>query len=159
MGNSAKTKNKVYQLIINLKDFFNKNSICISKSNLIPLKETLFEDEWFYHRLKTKMHVTKERLISLLNSNLIKYKNSLQIKSSLFKLANSDLSFLPIVKIEKVKPTNGFVYDISVEGDQNFVAGETPVCLHNTAPTRDIASLLALDFIGVAYKKAAAPIF
>jgi hypothetical protein len=28
-----------------------------------------------------------------------------------------------------------------------------------TAPTRDIASLLALDFIGVAYKKAAAPLF
>lgn len=28
-----------------------------------------------------------------------------------------------------------------------------------TAPTRDIASLLALDFIGVAYKKASAPLF
>lgn len=28
-----------------------------------------------------------------------------------------------------------------------------------TAPTRDIASLLALDFIGVAYKKAATPLF
>jgi len=28
-----------------------------------------------------------------------------------------------------------------------------------TTPTRDIASLLALDFIGVAYKKAAAPLF
>lgn len=28
-----------------------------------------------------------------------------------------------------------------------------------TAPTRDIASLLALDFIGVAYKQAAAPLF
>jgi uncharacterized protein len=28
-----------------------------------------------------------------------------------------------------------------------------------TAPTRDISSLLALDFIGVAYKKASAPIF
>ncbi len=31
--------------------------------------------------------------------------------------------------------------------------------IYMTAPTRDIASLLALDFIGVAYKKAAAPLF
>lgn len=31
--------------------------------------------------------------------------------------------------------------------------------VYMTAPTRDIASLLALDFIGVAYKQAAAPIF
>lgn len=31
--------------------------------------------------------------------------------------------------------------------------------VYMTAPTRDISSLLALDFIGVAYKQAAAPIF
>ncbi len=31
--------------------------------------------------------------------------------------------------------------------------------VYMTAPTRDIASLLALDFIGVAYKKAEAPLF
>jgi len=31
--------------------------------------------------------------------------------------------------------------------------------VYMTAPTRDIASLLALDFIGVAYKQASAPIF
>lgn len=31
--------------------------------------------------------------------------------------------------------------------------------LYMTAPTRDIAALLALDFIGVAYKQAAAPLF
>ncbi len=31
--------------------------------------------------------------------------------------------------------------------------------VYMTAPTRDIASLLALDFIGVAYKKAIAPLF
>ena len=31
--------------------------------------------------------------------------------------------------------------------------------IYMTAPTRDIASLLALDFIGVAYKQAASPLF
>ncbi len=31
--------------------------------------------------------------------------------------------------------------------------------VYTTAPTRDIAALLALDFIGVAYKQAAAPLF
>jgi|GEM_PF-18087 len=159
MGKTSKTSNKVYQLVINLKDFFDKTKICMAKTNLIPLKEILFDKEWYYHRLKTKLHITKERLISLLNSQSIKYKGSMQIKNTLFRLASSDLSFLPIVEIKKVKPTNGYVYDISVEGDQNFVGGEMPICLHNTAPTRDIAALLALDYIGVAYKKATAPLF
>jgi DNA gyrase subunit B len=39
---------------------------------------------------------------------------------------------LPIVAIEPVNATNGNVYDFSVEGDENFVAGMGGLCCHNT---------------------------
>ena len=39
---------------------------------------------------------------------------------------------LPVVGIEEVAPSNGYVYDFSVEGDENFVAGMGGVCVHNT---------------------------
>src|SRR3989344_2553270 len=150
---TAKTKNKVYQLTINLKEFFENESISICNLNLIPLKEVGFNEEWYYHRLKTKIRVSKDRLISLLESNFLIYKNSMQVKEKLVRIANSDLAFLSVTKIEEVLPTNGFVYDISVDGDQNFVAGDSPICLHNTAPTRDVSALLCLDMIEIAMKE------
>ncbi|MBU6428689.1 MAG: DNA gyrase subunit B, partial [Cyanobacteria bacterium REEB65] len=43
-----------------------------------------------------------------------------------------DLIGLPISEIRQVEPTNGCVYDFSVEGDENFVAGMGGLCCHNT---------------------------
>ncbi|MBS0395582.1 MAG: DNA gyrase subunit B, partial [Proteobacteria bacterium] len=49
-----------------------------------------------------------------------------------FELLDGDLMSLPIVSIEPVAPTSGYVYDFSVEGDENFVAGMGGLCCHNT---------------------------
>ncbi|HLQ13948.1 MAG TPA: DNA gyrase subunit B [Steroidobacteraceae bacterium] len=49
-----------------------------------------------------------------------------------FELLNGDLMGLPIRSIEEVTPSNGYVYDFSVEGDENFVAGMGGICCHNT---------------------------
>jgi DNA gyrase/topoisomerase IV subunit B len=43
-----------------------------------------------------------------------------------------DLVALPIESIAAVDATNGMVYDFSVEGDENFVAGFGGLCCHNT---------------------------
>ncbi len=43
-----------------------------------------------------------------------------------------DLVGLPIEAIEPVAASNGHVYDFSVEGDENFVAGMGGLCCHNT---------------------------
>jgi len=43
-----------------------------------------------------------------------------------------DLMALPIREIEEIEPSNGYVYDFSVEGDENFVAGMGGLCCHNT---------------------------
>jgi len=49
-----------------------------------------------------------------------------------FERVDGDLMALPITFIEEVTPSNGQVYDFSVEGDENFVAGMGGICCHNT---------------------------
>ena len=49
-----------------------------------------------------------------------------------FELIDGDLMALPIVAIDEVAPSNGYVYDFSVEGDENFIAGMGGICVHNT---------------------------
>ncbi|MGH8219887.1 MAG: DNA gyrase subunit B [Steroidobacteraceae bacterium] len=49
-----------------------------------------------------------------------------------FKRLDGDLMSLPITSIEEVSPSNGFVYDFSVEGDENFIAGFGGIAAHNT---------------------------
>ncbi|MCX6742508.1 MAG: MBL fold metallo-hydrolase [Candidatus Pacearchaeota archaeon] len=79
-----------------------------------------------------------------------------------------------IIDIEEKENPHPYLVDIEVE-NHNFIAGN--IIVHNsgflpylyklgfrgpcymTTPTRDIAALLALDFIGVSYKKATTPLF
>ena len=49
-----------------------------------------------------------------------------------FEMIDGDLMALPIHGIEEVSASNGNVYDFSVEGDENFVAGMGGICCHNT---------------------------
>jgi DNA gyrase subunit B len=49
-----------------------------------------------------------------------------------FEPLKGDLLGLPIRSIEQVAPSNGFVYDFSVQDDENFVAGMGGICCHNT---------------------------
>jgi DNA gyrase subunit B len=49
-----------------------------------------------------------------------------------FELLDGDLMSVPIVGIDEVAAGNGQVYDFSVEGDENFIAGMGGLCCHNT---------------------------
>ncbi len=49
-----------------------------------------------------------------------------------FQMLDGDLMALPIVGIEEVSASNRNVYDFSVEGDENFIAGMGGLCCHNT---------------------------
>jgi DNA gyrase subunit B len=53
-------------------------------------------------------------------------------KNRRFEMLDGDLMALPVTAIEEVQPGNGNVYDFSVEGDENFVAGMGGICCHNT---------------------------
>ena len=60
------------------------------------------------------------------------------------KLIDSDFGFAKISKITRVKSTSQYVYDFSVDGDENFVAGTGGICCHNSRVnatyTKDISS-------------------
>ncbi len=100
-----------------------------------------------------------------------------QILSSIETLENllaMEVTWEKITKIEEKENPYPYLVDIEVE-NSNFIAGN--IIVHNsglipylykmgykgpvylTAPTRDISALLALDFVGVAYKQAASPLF
>src|SRR5690606_13350488 len=49
-----------------------------------------------------------------------------------FERLDGDLMSLAVTAIDEVAPGNGSVYDFSVEGDENFVAGMGGICCHNT---------------------------
>lgn len=49
------------------------------------------------------------------------------------RIVDSDIFFDKIVEIQKVQPTSGWVYDLSVEGMENFVAGIGNLIVHNSA--------------------------
>ncbi|MFO8231153.1 MAG: DNA gyrase subunit B [Longimonas sp.] len=61
-----------------------------------------------------------------------------------FQRLDGDLMALPIRSIEEVEATNGYVYDFSVETDENFVAGMGGLCCHNTDADVDGAHIRTL---------------
>jgi DNA gyrase subunit B len=61
-----------------------------------------------------------------------------------FEAIDGDLVALPIESITAVAATNGYVYDFSVEGDENFIAGMGGICCHNTDADVDGAHIRTL---------------
>jgi DNA gyrase subunit B len=57
---------------------------------------------------------------------------------------SEDLIALPVERVETVEPTSEYVYDFSVEHDENFVAGVGGLCAHNTDADVDGAHIRTL---------------
>lgn len=61
-----------------------------------------------------------------------------------FKKLSDNLMALEVKNVEKTEPTTSYVYDFSVEKDENFVAGFGGICAHNTDADVDGAHITTL---------------
>ncbi len=61
-----------------------------------------------------------------------------------FTEISDDLVALDVRSVERVTPTSEYVYDFSVEDDENFVAGMGGLCAHNTDADVDGAHIRTL---------------
>ncbi len=73
------------------------------------------------------------KTITLAQVSRIKEHKSNPYLEEIYSFLTSDISLSQIVSIEKVAPTTQFVYDISVEGNENFVGGFGQILLHNSS--------------------------
>ena len=77
----------------------------------------------------------KRGFIEIINEKPYLTKSGQEIVNELDLVRNlidSDLAFLKINKINKVKSRSEFVYDVSVPNYENFVAGSGGICCHNS---------------------------
>jgi replicative DNA helicase Mcm len=75
---------------------------------------------------RTKLSALKKRIK---DSGFNVKENDLQF---LNKISSSDLGFVKIRKIENIFQKNDYVYDISVDGNENFIGGFGGILCHNS---------------------------
>ncbi|MFQ5531798.1 MAG: LAGLIDADG family homing endonuclease, partial [Candidatus Nanoarchaeia archaeon] len=68
-----------------------------------------------------------QKILQLINENQIQFNN---IFSSLEKIADSNICWLPVKEINKIKNNSEYVYDLTVEDNHSFVA--EGFIVHNT---------------------------
>ncbi|MCH8907095.1 MAG: helix-turn-helix domain-containing protein, partial [Candidatus Heimdallarchaeota archaeon] len=64
-----------------------------------------------------------------------------------------NFNFRRIVSIKKVKPSNGFVYDIAVNNNENFMAGSGNIFVHNTFTASRVINEINLPTLVMAPNK------
>jgi predicted metal-dependent RNase len=87
------------------------------------------------HETNKKGKIGRERLRKILEK-----KPSERIK----KLMESDFCFLRVNRIERVKSTSEFVYDLSVENYENFIGGFGGVFFHNSFAVERAQDVMAI---------------
>ncbi|MBI5061161.1 MAG: hypothetical protein HZB67_02505 [Candidatus Aenigmarchaeota archaeon] len=94
----------------------------------IPI-EALCDITRYYPKIKSWREVVGK---GQLNKILTKLKKKGVKLEKLDNLANGDISFLRIKKIEVVEPKVPYVYDLATDGYENFLCGFGGVFAHNT---------------------------
>ncbi len=88
--------------------------------------------------------------ISQRNQKIVSYEkiaslkiNEAQITESAARFIAGDLGILPITEIEeRIPKENEYVYDYSIEKDENFVGGFGAICLHNSVDACEESHIL-----------------
>jgi DNA polymerase I len=97
---------------------------------MIPLLKGMRKVKKYPHVLQGK-NMRIEKALELVNE-FLKTNPGDEYANRLLKFLTGDLLLEKIIEINAVKPSTEYVYDLSVEGNENFVGGHGLVCLHNS---------------------------
>ena len=84
-----------------------------------------------------------DTLLRALNGGLV------EIDKDFEKFVKGDLGVLPIKKIEEIDYEREWVYDVSVPGNENFVAGFGPIVCHNSLDACEEAGILPEIYVSL----------
>ena len=99
--------------------------------NLIaPIVRRMRKRKNYPHVFQGKNMRIKEAM-RLLN-DFLRINPSDRYAKKLLEFLNGDLIFEKVKEITVVDPSGNYVYDLSVEGNENFIGGYGLVCLHNS---------------------------
>jgi transcription initiation factor TFIIB len=98
-----------------------------------PIEEFIPYPMKYKKDLKSRVRLRINKKIAL---EIAEKHNDLKLK----RLAEAPFMYLRVVSKKRIKPTNGFVYDISVPECENFVGGRGGIFLHNTKFDRGLGT-------------------
>jgi len=106
--------------------YWNTNSSYLDR---VPVEDVISQISWkrpHTFSVDTRGGITREKICVLLEQNRI----------ALFehspRFLDSDLGILKVVRVEKIPYDHQWVYDFSVPDGENFVAGFSPIVVHNS---------------------------
>ncbi|MEM3690814.1 MAG: DNA topoisomerase VI subunit B, partial [Candidatus Micrarchaeia archaeon] len=119
----------------------------LSPLNFYPLKEGGVND---VHEFRLKWAVTNRGQQVVLIDKIPSLSKQATVSEDALRFCNSDLRVLQVKEIE-IRNANSdeYVYDYSVEGDENFVGGYGPICLHNSFDACEEAGILPDIFVKI----------
>ncbi|MDO8435986.1 MAG: DNA gyrase subunit B [bacterium] len=97
--------------------------------NYYPFDEVIercFDQPTLNGRRNGQLGISQNKVLGLLE------RERLVLREGAFNFINSDLGVLKVRRIEKIQYNHPWVYDISVPNGENFVAGFSPICVHNS---------------------------
>jgi len=119
-------------------EFWTKQKI--SPLNFYPIKEGGIAD---IKEPKLKWAVTSRGQQLVLMDKIASLSKQISVSEEALKFCSGDLGILEITEISSRTPMDAeYVYDYSVEEDENFVGGYGPICLHNSLDAAEEAHIL-----------------
>ena len=114
---------------------FTLNGVCFLKDGSITINKS-FEYSSPHKKLTFPIGRFSKKLGKIIDYKCSEYKKvfneDFRINEKLNIFINGDLMLLKVKKIEEISPDYDFVYDFSVEENENFIGGLQPICLHNS---------------------------
>ncbi|MFB6209344.1 MAG: DNA topoisomerase VI subunit B [Candidatus Nanohaloarchaea archaeon] len=101
-----------------------------SYSNRLPAEEVL--EKVSSPKLEYNLENRNQQRVGASTVLKMKGEKKVEFKEEGLKIAESDLTAVPIKSIEKIEYNREWVYDVSVPGDENFMAGNHPLACHNS---------------------------